>query len=105
MSTIREWYLITDWLSDYLQKWIDISKLQYLLPWAALITIYKLFVYLHLCYGDILHEQAFQAKLESHQYNAVLAITGSTEATPKENFCQKLSLEFLCSGPWFRETG
>ena len=36
-----------------------LGKIQNLLPRTALITIYKAFVRLHLGYGDILHDQAF----------------------------------------------
>ena len=62
-------------------------KLHDLLPRSALITIYKAYVRLYLDYGDILYDQAydmsFQHKLESIQYNACLAITGTI---PGKNF-------------------
>ena len=58
-----------------------LRKLQNLLPREALTTIYKAFVRPHLDYGDVLFDQAFNAsiheKLESIQYNACLALTGT----------------------------
>ena len=58
-----------------------LRKLQNLLPREALITTYKAFVRPHLNYGDILFDQAFNTssneKLESIQYNACLALTGT----------------------------
>ena len=58
-----------------------LRKLSNLLPRQALVTIYKAFVRPHLDYGDVLYYQAlnnsFHAKIESIQYNACLAITGT----------------------------
>ena len=58
-----------------------LRQLQSLLPRAALITIYRAFVRLHLDNGDVLYDQAFTAsfheKLESIQYNVCLALTGA----------------------------
>ena len=76
-----------------------LRKLHNLLPRSALITIYKAFVRLHLDYGDILYDQAynmsFHHKLESIQYNACLAITGAIRGTSKEKLYQELGLESL----------
>ena len=51
-----------------------LRKLQKTLPRPVLMTMYKAFVRLHLYYGDIIHDQAYNAtfhqKLESIQYNA-----------------------------------
>ena len=56
-----------------------LRKLQKILPKPPLITIYKSFMSSHLDYGDIIYNQAynfsFNQKIESIQYNAVLAIT------------------------------
>ena len=56
-----------------------LRKLQKILPKPPLITIYKSFMRSHLDYGDIIYNQAynfsFNQKIESIQYNAVLAIT------------------------------
>ena len=43
-----------------------LSKLQNLLPRTALIKIYKAFVRLHLDYGDILYDQAFNLSSIEH---------------------------------------
>ena len=59
-----------------------IRKLQNILPRSVLLTIYKSLIRPHLDYGDIIYDKAFNesfhAKLESLQYNATLAITGTT---------------------------
>ena len=56
-----------------------LRKLQKISPRPPLITIYKSFMRSHLDYGDIIYNQAynfsFNQKIESIQYNAVLAIT------------------------------
>ena len=56
-----------------------LRKLQKILRKPPLITIYKSFMRSHLDYGDIIYNQAynfsFNQKIESIQYNAVLAIT------------------------------
>ena len=63
-------------------------KLSNLLPRQALVTIYKAFIRPHLDYGDVVYDQAsnnsFQAKMESIQYNACLAITGAIRGTSRE---------------------
>ena len=65
-----------------------IRKLQNVLPRSALLTIYKSFIRLHLDYGDIVHDKAFNesfhAKLESLQYKATLAITGAIRGSSIE---------------------
>ena len=76
-----------------------LRKLQNLLPREALITICKAFVIPHLDYGNILFDQAFNASshetLESIQYNACLALTGTIRSTSKEKLHQELGLESL----------
>ena len=71
-----------------------VYKLQNLFPRSALITLYKVFVYPHLDYGDILYDQAhnasFRHKLESVKYNACLAITGAKRGLLRENIYQDL---------------
>ena len=51
----------------------------------TLLTIYKSFVRPHLDYRDILYYQPYNesmnSKLESIQYNAILAITGAIKGT------------------------
>ena len=56
-----------------------LRKLQKILPKPPLITIYKSFMRSHLDYGDIIYNRAynfsFNQKIESIQYNTVIAIT------------------------------
>ena len=76
-----------------------ICMLQNLLLRSALITLFKVFVCAHLDYGDILHDQArnesFHMKLESIQYNACLAITGTIRGSSREELYQELGFESL----------
>ena len=62
-----------------------IKKLNNALPTKPLLTLYKSFVRPHLDYGDIIYDQpnneSFYNKLETVQYNAALAITGSIQGT------------------------
>ena len=64
-----------------------IKKLQNKLPRNALLTIYKSFIRPHLDYGDIVYDQStsdsFCNKLESVQYNAAQAITGTIKGTSR----------------------
>ena len=81
----------------------------FFLPRAALITIYKAFIRPHLDYGDILYDQAynmsFHQKLESIQYNACLAITGTIRGTSKEKLYQEIRLASLQLRRWYRKLG
>ena len=56
-----------------------IRELQPIIPRAVLLVIYKSFLKPHLDYGNVNYDRAFnksfQNKLESVQYNALLAIT------------------------------
>ena len=76
------------------------------LPRKALLTLYKSFVRPHLDYGDIIYDQpnneSFCNKLETVQYNAALAITGSIQGTSKVKLYKELGLESLKSRRWFR---
>ena len=58
-----------------------LRKLQNILQRESLVTIYKSSIRLHLDYGDIICNRAynslFHQNIESIQYNAVLAITGA----------------------------
>ena len=77
-----------------------------MLPGAALITIYKTFVRPDLDCGDVFFDQTFNAsfheKLESIQYIACLALTGTIRGTSKENLYQELGLESLQHRRWYR---
>ena len=83
-----------------------IKKLQNILPRQALLTIYKSFVRPHLDYGDIIYDQpkneSFCQKLESHQYNAALAITRAIRGTSQTKIYQELGLESLKFRRYFR---
>ena len=72
-------------------------KVHNILPRSALLIIYKSFVTPHLDYGDIMHDQAYNAsfhqKLELLQYNACLAITGAIRATSREKLYEELGLK------------
>ena len=80
-----------------------LSKLQSLLPRAALITIYKAFVRSYLDYDDVFFNASFHEKLESIQYNACLALTGAIRGTSKEKIYQELGLESLQIRRWYRK--
>ena len=71
------------------------------------INFFKVFVRLHLDYGDILYDQAynmsFEEKLESTLYDAYLAITGAMRGTSKEKLYQELGLQPLQLQCWFSE--
>ena len=70
-----------------------------MLPREALISIYKAFVRPHLDYGFVLFDQASNAssheKLESIQYNACIALTGTIRGASKEKLYKELGLESL----------
>ena len=72
-----------------------------------LLTIYKTFVGLHLDYGDIIYEKAynssFHQKIEYVQYKACLSITGAIRGTSKEKPYDELGLESLQLRRWFRK--
>ena len=76
-----------------------IKELQSKLPRNALLTIYKSFIRPHLDYGDIVFDQptndSFCKKLESAQYNAVLAITRAIKGTSQVKLYKELGLESL----------
>ena len=59
-------------------------------------TIYKSFVRPHLDYGDILFHQlnneSMNNKLDSVQYNAALAITGTRKGTSRSKLYKELEL-------------
>ena len=83
-----------------------IKKLNNTLPRKAQSTLCKPFVRLHLDYGDIIYDQtnndSFCNKLETFQYNAALATTGSIQGTSKVKLYKELGLESLKSRRRFR---
>ena len=74
---------------------------------AVLLTIYKSFLRPHLYYGNVISDCAFskpfQNKLDSVQYNAVLAIIWAVRGSSKEKLYQELDLESLQSWRWYRK--
>ena len=73
----------------------------------TLLTIYKTFIRRWSDYADIIYDQAYNSafhdKLESIQYNACLAITGTIRGTSTEKMYQELDLESLKSRRWFKK--
>ena len=76
------------------------------IPRHSLLTIYKCFIRPHLDYGDVVYDkpnnESFTKSIESIQYNASLAITGTIRGTSTEKLYQELGLEYLSSRRWFR---
>ena len=76
------------------------------LPRKALLTLYKSLVRPHLDNGDIKYDQpnneSFSNKLETIQYNAELATTGSIQGTSKVKLYKELGLKSFKSRRWFR---
>ena len=72
----------------------------------SLITICKAFLRPLIDYGDIIYDQtqneSFCEKLESVQYKAALAITGTIHGCSCEKPYQELGLESLKSRRWYR---
>ena len=84
-----------------------LRKLDNRLPRSSLITIYKSFVRPHLDYGDVIldkaYDNSFQQRLESLQYKASLAITGTIKGSSTERLYQELGLESLQNRWWFQK--
>ena len=63
-------------------------------PRDSLVTIYKSFMRPHLAYADIIFDKpsnaTFSIWIESSQYNASLAITGTIRVTSTEKLYQEL---------------
>ena len=84
-----------------------LRKLNHILLSSPLLTIYRSFNRPHLNYSDIIYDQVYDAsfhhKLDSFQYNAVLAITGAIGGTSKEKPYDQLGLETLEKRTWCRK--
>ena len=72
----------------------------------SLVTIYKYFIRPHLDYEDVIFDKPSNASLsngiESAQYNAALAVTGTIRGTSKEKPYQELGFETIKERRWFR---
>ena len=83
-----------------------LRKLQTNLPRNSLLTIYKSFIRPLLDYADVVYDQpsnaSFSKKIESVQYNAALAITGTIKGSSLEKLYQELGLEYLYQRRWAR---
>ena len=89
-------------------KTIGLScKFQLIHPRHFLITIYKTFIRPHLDYGDVIYDhtfnESFHQRLESIQYNAAIAITGTIRGTSWEKRFQELGPKTLKFRRWFRK--
>ena len=73
-----------------------LCKFQLILRRHSLITIYKTFTRPHLDYDDVIYDRAFNKsfyqRLESIQYNAAIAKTGTIRGTSLEQLLQELGL-------------
>ena len=90
-----------------MNKGISVKKtLRYSLPRKYLLTIYKAFLRALIDYGDIIYDQpqieSFWDKIESVQYKAALAITGTMQGTSRGKLYQELALESLKSRRWYK---
>ena len=73
-----------------------LRKFQKFLPRKSLLTVYKPFIRPHLDYGDIIYDESYNTsshqRLESLQYNVVLAITGAIRGTSKVKLYNELGM-------------
>ena len=76
------------------------------MPRDSLVTIYKSFIRPHLDYADVIFDKpsnaTFSNRIESAQYNAALAITGTIRGTSKEKLYEELGFETMKDRRWFR---
>ena len=83
-----------------------IKRLYFYLPRKSLLNIYKSFIRPHLDYGDVIYDQpsndSFCKIIESVQYKAALAITGTIKGSSRERLYQELGLESLSDRRWYR---
>ena len=83
-----------------------LRKFQLILSRHSLITIYQIFIRPYLDYGDAIYDrdfnESFHQRLESIQYNAAIAITGTIRGTSSKLF-QELGFETLKLRRWFRK--
>ena len=76
------------------------------MPRDSHVTIYKSFIKPHLDYANVIFDKpnntTFSNRIESAQYNAALAITGTIRGTSKEKLYQELGFETMKERRWFR---
>ena len=70
-------------------------------------TMYKDFVRAYVDYGDIIYDEVynetFHQKLESIQYNACLALSGTIRGLSREKLYNELGLKSLQRRHWYRK--
>ena len=99
--TLDEKLSFTNCISDKINKMLKVvgllRKLSALLPRQNLFTIYKSFIRPHLDYGDVIydqpHNESLTNRIESVQYKAVLAMTGTIQGSSREKLYQELDFE------------
>ena len=83
-----------------------LRKLYHYIPRDSLVTIFKTFIRPHLDYTDVIFSKpsnaTFSNRIESTQFNAALAITGTIRGTSKEKLYQGLGFETMKGRKWFR---
>ena len=89
-----------------------IGTIRYLSKYAwrdVLDHMYKLYVWPHLDYGDIIYHKSdpdlisvFTRKLESTQYAAALAVSGTWRGTNRQKLLEELGWELLYYRRWYR---
>ena len=83
-----------------------LKRLRKFLPRRCLVHIYKAFARPLLDYGDLIYDNpgnaSFSSKLESIQYNAMLAISGAIRGTSREKLYQEIGIESLEDRRWLR---
>ena len=76
-----------------------LRKLYHYMPVGSLVTICKSFIRPHLDYADVIFDKpsntTFSNRIESAQYNAALAITGTIRGTSKGKLYQELGFEIM----------
>ena len=81
-------------------------KLQNILPWSALLTIYKMIIRLRQDFGDMTYDKAFKesfhAKQGCLQYNITLVITVSIRRSSTEKIFEEFDLESLKLRRWYK---
>ena len=74
-----------------------LRKLYHYMPRDSLVTICKSFIRPHLDYVDVIFDKpsnaTFSNRIESVQYNAALAITGTISGTSQKKLYQELGFE------------
>ena len=83
-----------------------LRKRYHYMPLDSLVTIYKSFIRPHLDYADIVFDKhsnvTFSNRIESAQYNAALAITGTIRGASQEKLYKELGLKTIKERRWFR---